>query len=312
MELRHLRYFIAVAEELNFTRAARRLGINQPPLSLQIRQLEDELGTPLFRRLTRGIELTDAGKLMLEEARVILGQVERAKIGVGRRARGETGRINLGSSRATYFHPLIPTIIRAFVLEYPNVRVIPEASNTMMLCARVRAGAIDVAFLRPPVPDRDNIEMDALVEEDSVMILPTGHRLSGAKSAPLSALAKERFIMFPRLLNPGQYDAILAACRRAGFKPLLGPESPQIISTIPLVAARLGVAIVPRSLSQIRVDGIFYLPIESDAPSSEIWLAYRPSERSQAVRNFVAVARREKRAWAENNRGAVAKTLRGG
>jgi DNA-binding transcriptional LysR family regulator len=148
MELRHLRYFVAVAEELNFTRAAKRLGINQPPLSLQIRQLETEMGTPLFIRRTRGVELTDAGKLLLEEARVILTQVEETQTGVRRHARGETGRINVGSSGGTYFHPLIPRIIREYRMRYPNVALFPQASNTPLLVARVRAGQVDVAFIR--------------------------------------------------------------------------------------------------------------------------------------------------------------------
>jgi DNA-binding transcriptional LysR family regulator len=121
MELRHLRYFVAVADERNFTRAAQRLGITQPSLSSQIRQLETKLGTPLLRRETRGVELTDAGKLMFEEARIILAEVERVKMGVGRRARGETGKINIGSAGAAYFHPLIPTIIREFKKKYPDV-----------------------------------------------------------------------------------------------------------------------------------------------------------------------------------------------
>jgi DNA-binding transcriptional LysR family regulator len=130
MELRHLRYFVAVAEELNFTRAAKRLGINQPPLSLQIRQLENEMGTPLFVRHIRGVQLTNVGMLMLEDARVILKQVEQAKIGVRRRGRGETGRLNIGSSGETYFHPLVPTIIREHRIHYPNVVLFPQASNT--------------------------------------------------------------------------------------------------------------------------------------------------------------------------------------
>src|SRR5580693_8158378 len=145
MELRHLRYFVAVAEELNFTRAAERLGINQPPLSLQIRQLEKEMGTPLFRRKARGVELTNAGKLMLEEARIILKQVEQTKIGVRRRGRGETGRVNVGSSGGTYFHPLIPAIIREFRMHYPDVMLFPAASSTSLLVARLRAGQIDAA-----------------------------------------------------------------------------------------------------------------------------------------------------------------------
>src|SRR5258708_31776361 len=120
MEVPPLRYFLAVSEEPNFTRGAKRLGVNQPPLRLKIRQLEKEIGAPLFRRQTRGVELTSSGKLMLEEARVILKQVERAKTGVRRRARGETGRINFGSSGGTYFHPLIPAIIREYGLRYPD------------------------------------------------------------------------------------------------------------------------------------------------------------------------------------------------
>jgi len=295
MELRHLRYFTAVAEERNFTRAAERLGIKQPPLSLQIRRLEKELGTPLFRRLTRGVELTGAGKLLLEQARAILGQVEQTKRDVKRRARGETGRINVGSSGATYFHPLVPTIIREYAKQYPDVVLAPEASNTAMLTARLQAGAVDVAFVRPPVDGCDDLLFEPLAEEDMVMILPTAHaRLFGnLTSAPLSILAKETFILWPRALNPHNYDAIIAACRHAGFEPMLGQPAPQIVSVIPLVAAGLGVSIAPRSISRIHADGVFYLSIDGNEPRSGISLAYRRDERSPAVRNFVAVARRE-------------------
>jgi DNA-binding transcriptional LysR family regulator len=306
MELRHLRYFVAVAEELNFTRAAKRLGIKQPPLSLQIRQLEKEMGTPLFRRLTRGVELTNAGKLMLEEARVILRQVERAKTGVRRRARGETGRINVGSSGGTYFNPLIPAIIREYRMRYPDIILAPEASNTALLVARLRAGQIDIAFIRPPISDSEGLAIEPLVDEDTVMILPTGHALSDSASAPLAALAKETFVLCPRALNPGLYDSIISACHHAGFDPVLGQEAPQIVSIVPLVAAGLGVSIVPRSVSRIQGNGVVCLAIEGDAPRAEICLAYRRDDGSPAVQNFVAVARRAMRTAVQRKSNGVA------
>jgi DNA-binding transcriptional LysR family regulator len=292
MELRHLRYFVAVAEELNFTRAAKQLGINQPPLSLQIQHLEKEMGSPLFRRLTRGVELTDAGTLMLEEARVILKQVERAKTGVKRRARGETGRIIVGSAGATYFHPLVPTIIREYGRRYPEIIIAPLASNTALLVARLRTGQIDIAFIRPPISDQDGLAVDSLVEEDMVVVLPTGHALSASASVPLAALVRETFVLYPRELNPAAYDAIITACRRAGFRPKLGQEAPQAVSVIPLVAAGLGVSIVARSMSRILPDNVVYLGIEGEAPRTEISLAHRRNERSSSVKNFVAIARR--------------------
>ena len=292
MELRHLRYFVAVAEELNFTRAAERLGINQPPLSLQIRQLEKEMGTPLFRRKARGVELTNAGKLMLEEARIILKQVEQTKIGVRRRGRGETGRVNVGSSGGTYFHPLIPAIIREFRMHYPDVMLFPAASSTSLLVARLRAGQIDAAFLRPPVGDSEGLALERLVDEPTVLVLPSGHSLGGRISAPLSALAEETFVLFPRELNPGYYNSIIAACIRSGFTPKLGQEAPQIVATIPLVAAGLGVSVVPQSITRIHPDGVVYLSIDGDAPRALISLARRRDDRSPAVRNFVTVARR--------------------
>jgi DNA-binding transcriptional LysR family regulator len=295
MELRHLRYFVAVAEELNFTRAAKRLGINQPPLSFQIRQLEKEMGTPLFYRRTRGVELTNAGKLMLEEARVILRQVERAKIGVRRRARGETGRINIGSAGATYFHPLIPAIIREFRMHFPDVVMFPRAATTSLLVARLRAGQIDVAFIRPPISGGEGLAIEALVDEPLVLAVPTGHPLSRSSSVSFNALAKETFVLFPREFNPSNYDTIIAACQSAGFSPILGQEAPQIVSVIPLVAAGLGVSAVPRSMNHILTNAVVYLPIEGDAPRALIGLAYRRDDRSRAVQNFVAVARRKSR-----------------
>jgi DNA-binding transcriptional LysR family regulator len=301
MELRHLRYFVAVAEELNFTRAAIRLGIKQPPLSSQIRQLEKELGTPLFHRRTRGVELTDAGKLLLEEARIILKQVETAKTGVRRCARGETGRIIVGSASAVYFHPLVPAIIREYRTRYPGIVLAPQASSTAPLVERLRTGRTDAAFVRPPIRDSSGLTIEPLIDEEMMIVVPAGHALSGAASAPLSALAKETFVLYPRALNPDAYDLIIAALHQAGFNPTLGQEAPQIVSVIPLVAAGMGVSIMPRSTARILPDGVRYLSIEGEAPRAEIRLAYRRHDRSAAVQNFVAVARR---IAAQNNGGA--------
>jgi DNA-binding transcriptional LysR family regulator len=293
MELRHLRYFVAVAEELNFTRAAKRLGINQPPLSSQIAQLEKEMGTLLFHRLSRGVELTDAGKLLLEDARLILKQVETAKIGVRRRARGETGQIIVGSASGTLFHPLIPAIIREYGMRYPDVSFAPEASHTSLLVARLRAELVDVAFVWLPVKDCDGLTIEPLVGEDMVIVVPAGHALSGSTSVPLAALAKEPLLQFPREIHPDVYDLIISACRRGGLIPVFGQEPPpDIVSCIPLVAAGLGVAIVPRSTSQILAERIRFLPIEGDALRLEIGLAHRRGDGSSAVQNLVAVARR--------------------
>jgi DNA-binding transcriptional LysR family regulator len=293
MELRHLHYFVAVADERNFTRAAQRLGITQPSLSSQIKQLETEMGTPLLRRETRGVELTDAGKLMFEEARVILADVERAKVGVGRRARGETGKINIGSADGTFFHPLIPTIIHEFKKQYPEVVLTLEESNTTLSLARVRAGAIDLAFVRPPFYDINGLRFEPVVKEPVLMVLPAEHPLGRSKSAPLSALAQERIILFTRTINPPVHDAILAAIARAGFSPHLAQEAPQVASAIPMVAAGLGVTLVPKSMSRIHPDGVAFIPIEGPSLPAEICLAYRRTQRSTLIRNFVTVARRQ-------------------
>ncbi len=300
MELRHLRYFVAVAEELHFTRAAERLGIKQPGLSSQIRQLERELGTSLFRRLTRGAELTEIGALLLDEARGILDQAERIKAGVQSRVRGETGCIHLGFAGATCFHPLVPGIIRAYRERYPGVLVSPEQSNTPVLVAGLRRGEIDVAFVRPPLSDGEGLAVEPLVEEPMVIVLPEWHPRAGDRSMPLAALAEETLILFPRTIGPGLHDAIIASCQRAGFSAKLGQEAPQISTTAHMVAAGFGVSIVPQSIAQIRLAGVAYIGIEGEAPRAPISLAYRRDDRCTIVRNFVASARRHARAAHES------------
>jgi DNA-binding transcriptional LysR family regulator len=295
MDLRHLRYFVAVAEERHFTRAAERLGIQQPPLSMQIRQLEQEMGTALFRRLTRGVELTDAGELLLEEARGILEQVARAKANVQSRARGETGHIHVGFAGATYFQPQVPALIQTFRTLYPNVRISPEESNTPHLIEALHRGAVDVAFVRPALRAEDGIAIQPVVEEKMTIVLQANHRHAGRRSVPLSALAQERLILFPRPIGPGLYDRIIASCQSAGFSPALGQEAPQITSIVHQVAAGFGVSIVPQSIAQIRAEGVVYLDIEGEAPRAPIGLAYRKDSRSATVRNFVALTRQRTR-----------------
>jgi DNA-binding transcriptional LysR family regulator len=302
MELRHLRYFVAVAEELHFTRAAERLGIKQPPLSLQIRHLEREMGTSLFRRETRGVKLTEAGALLLDEARRILDQVERTKTGVQSRARGETGHIHVGFAGATYVQRLVPGIIRAYRERYPGVVLTPEQSNTARLIAALQAGEIDVAFVRPPIIDGEGVALDPLIDEPMMIVLPEWHPHAGDPSMPLAALAPETFILFPRALGPGLHDSIIASCQRAGFSPKLGQEASQTVSIIHMVAAGFGVSIVPQSLEQIRVEGVVYLGIEGEAPRALVSLAYRRDDRSMIVRNLVALARQTAQSAPEKKR----------
>jgi len=295
MDLRQLRYFVAVAEELNFSRAAERVGIQQPPLSLQIRQLETEIGTALFRRLSRGVELTESGALLLERARRILDDVEQTKISVQSRARGETGRIRLGFAGATHFQPLIPAMISAYRKQYPGVTLLPEQSNTLRLVTALHSGEIDVAFVRSPISENEaeGLGIELIVDEPMLVVLPRAHRLVRKRSVPLGALAGETFILHPRVISPNLYDPTIAAFQRAGFTPKLGQEAPTFDSMVHMVAAGFGVTLVPQSIQQIRAKGIVYLPIEGKGPSSPISLAYRRNDRSPAVRNFIALARRK-------------------
>ena len=206
MELRHLRYFVAVAEELNFTRAAKKLRMHQPPLSAQIRQLENELGTQLFRRLARGIELTDAGKLLLEQARIILKQVEDAAVGVRRRGRGETGRIIVGSSGAI-FHPLVVRALYECKTRYPNLAIAAEVevTGTSLLIAWLRTGRIDLCLLSIPIDDIEGLGIEPLVDEDCVIALPKGHALANfhrypGKASPVRKVRPLRSRLQPRLV----------------------------------------------------------------------------------------------------------------
>src|SRR5574340_256525 len=245
MELRHLRYFVAVAEELHFGRAAARLGTAQPPLSQQIRQLEGELGVELLARTRRRVELTEAGRVFLDEARGILQRVTQATSAARRAARGETGSLAIGVvASATY--GLLPRVVRAFRERHPDVALTMSVMSTGAQVAALRAGQLQLAVARPPFGD-ETLVAEPLHEEPVVAAIPSGHRLSAKRSLPLRALAGEPFVLFPRDRRPGWYDFVLGLCREAGFEPVVGQDAPELATALALVAAGDGVTLVPAS-----------------------------------------------------------------
>jgi DNA-binding transcriptional LysR family regulator len=292
MELRHLRYFIAVAEEKHMTRAAQRLGIQQPPLSMQIRALERELDVLLFRRQPRGMELTDAGAAFLDRARAILDQVDRAFATTRRTARGEQGRVVVGFTSSAPFHPFVPRVIRTFREMSPLVSLVLEESGSSELVQGLHNEEIDAAFIRSPVADVHGLTVRPLLKEKMLVALPTGHALARraqrAPPLPLSALANETFILYKRPGGPGLYDTIITACRDAGFSPRVGQEAPRIISTLNLVAAGLGVSLVPESLRRLQMDGVIYRRLSDNAQFvAPLILASRRGENAAAVQRFI-------------------------
>lgn len=296
MELRHLRYFSAVAEEQSFSKAARRLGIEQPPLSKQIRQLETEVGTALFHRLPRGAALTDAGRTYLQDVREILDRVQLASQHAQQVARGTLGRIRVGMINSAPFHPFVPRVIRQFIQHYPDLALSLEEASTPALAMAMLEGAIDVAFVRPLLGDEPKLVLEPLFDEDMVIALPEGHTLATPGALKLEKLANEDFVLFSRTIGSGLYDEIISACQRAKFSPRISHEVLHVTSIANLVAANLGVSIVPASMQQVHAAGVVYRPIRGDGPKASMNLAYRKDDPSMSVQNLVRLARRLKRA----------------
>ncbi|MFZ5778617.1 MAG: LysR family transcriptional regulator [Pseudomonadota bacterium] len=298
MELRHLRYFVAVGQEGHITRAAQRLHIAQPPLSQQIKALEAEVGTPLLLRHPRGVTLTDAGRSFLTDAEAILDQVERAATRARRTARGETGRIAVGFTTSAPFHPLVARAIRTFRAGRPDVTFVLEETGSGELLAALREDRLDVAFIRsgatrPGLADPQGLAVHALLQEDMAAALPARHRLTRRPHLTLQDLSEETFILYRRPDGRGLYDVIVAACAAAGFSPQVGQEAPRIVSTLNLVAAGLGITIVPASLSRLPLEGVTYRPLRGrPAIKVPLNLACRADERSAATLGFVDLVRR--------------------
>ncbi|SUV58164.1 LysR family transcriptional regulator [Bordetella parapertussis] len=291
MELRHLRYFVAVAEDLHFTRAAARLGIGQPPLSLQIQQLEREIGTPLLLRQPRGVALTEAGARFLQDARAVLHAAELAVETARRLGHGEQGDIAVGFTASAVFHPYLPSAIHAYRDRYPGVRIALSESNARALLAGLRSGEVDVAFVRPPYALDDEFASERVLDEPMLVALPPDHPLCRKRTVPVAALAEQDFVLYPRPIGAGLYDAIMQACQRAGFTPRVIQEAPQMASIISLVAAGVGIAVVPAAMRHMGAAGIVYRPIRGDAPRALLDMAYRRQPRSAAVRHAVELLR---------------------
>ncbi|NKK66049.1 LysR family transcriptional regulator [Rhizobium leguminosarum bv. viciae] len=289
MELRHLRYFLAVAEEGNFTRAAGKLGIGQPPLSQQIRDLEREVGAALFHRVPHGAELTAAGTAFLGEAKASLAAAEKAKLAAQSANRGETGRLSLGFTASSAFNPVVSTIIRRFRARWPEVQLSLTEMNTLALMQKLERGELDATFMRPSLDDPAGIRLRRLPDEPMVIALPTSHPLARRNELPLAALADEPFILFPRLVGLSLYDDVVLACRKAGFELTVAQEAPQISSVVNLVAADLGVSIVPASISQIKLEGVAYRPIEGPPAVARLALAILKTHRSPVTENLISL-----------------------
>lgn len=297
MELRHLRQFVAVAEEGHITRAAERLGLQQPPLSQRIKAIEDELNVQLFRRKPRGVELTEAGRVFLERARATLAHYDGSFEATRSAARGEQGRLCIGVQPTTIFHPFVPSVIRAFRTAYPQVSVTLDECLRAEAIERLHNRQLDIAFFRSGMDDQEDFLVYSLLNESMVVALPSDHSLARgerrAASLSLKDLADEQFIIYARQLGPAFYEATMAACLRAGFTPRLGQEAPRITSALSLVAVGLGVSLVPACLQNMTMNGVVYRRLKgSIQPKAVLTLVLRRGDTSPVVRNYANLVRK--------------------
>lgn len=287
MELRHLRYYVAVAEECHFGRAAARLHIAQPHLSQQIKVLEGELGVQLLARSTRMVEVSAAGRDFLAQARLILEAVDHAGQRAVRVAAGEVGHLTVGfTGSATY--ELLPALARVLRSESPDLGL--DLRGEMLTAAQVdglRKHTLDVGILRPPVRE-SGLDVKTLRREPLIAVLPRDHRLAAGSSVRLTDLRNEPFITYPSHDRSVVYEAVLNTCQRAGFNPVIGQEVSETSTLVVLVAAGRGVALVPASVQHLNVTGAVYSPLTGATAEVELAVATRQNDDSPHVRRLLA------------------------
>ena len=288
-ELRHLRYFVAVAEELNFSRAARRLHMAQPPLSVAIRQLEAELGTELFQRSSHEVTLTEAGRVLLEGARRTLTEADLA-ISTARRAGvGELGSLRVAFSWSARFETL-PSLGQALRERHPDLVLLTEEMWNSRMIPAFRAGAIDVAISLLPEVAGD-LTYEHLRAEPVVALVAAAHPLAAEQEIELALLAEEAFVLFPRELAPRLYDAFVGLCRRAGFEPTVRKESFHTGWELGVLADVPVVALVPQSVSRDLPAGVVALALSKPRERLETRVVSRTDDSSPALAAFLKVAR---------------------
>jgi DNA-binding transcriptional LysR family regulator len=286
VDVRRVRYFIAVAEEMNFGRAARRLNVAQPALSRQIAQLEIALAAQLFDRARSQIRLTAAAAALVPHAADILRRIDEAGVIVRRAAEGGTGFLNIGFvGSATY--SVLPDILKAYRAAYPSVELVLHAMNTSELRRALVERRIDAAFARPSIADAE-IANESVLVETLIVALPDDDPLAAAAAIPLRALRSRAFVLYPRHPRPSFADRIIAICEASGFSPAVAQETMELQTALGLVAVGVGVSLVPASVERSHRHGVAYRPLEAPSPTTDLSLSYRLDNNSPMLKNFRA------------------------
>lgn len=286
LDLRRLRYFLAVAEASSFRRAAEKLGMAQPPLSQQIMALEAQLGQRLFVRQARTVELTDAGLTLRELAEPLLAAVAAIPARVERAARGQDGTLSIGFTPGATLHPLPPRALRAFRKAAPGIDLVFEETNTVPLCDRVADGKVHIAFIRPPAPARDRLKVEHITDEPILVGLPRTHPLAAAPTVALADVADDDIVLFDRTLAPAMYDAILAAFSEAGVEPRIVHHAPQKASAMMLAAGGGGITFVPASMRGVQADALVLRHLDGPRPAASLAMAMREGAQCALAQRF--------------------------
>ncbi len=290
MELRHIRYFIAVAEELHMGRAAKRLHISQPPLSMQIAALEKELGAKLFLRGSRRLTLTPAGQEFLKHAYHVMADVSLAITSSRKISSGESGTLTL-SFIAAMAYSYLPPILKRFSEQFPEVLLLLDDMSGAQQIDALRGGRLQVGFVRPPVADEE-LSSEIVVKEPYLLAMPE-HHPKRRDAVHLPDFSAEKFIMVPARPGWRVHDQSMEICKSAGFTPKVIHEAREVHTLVSLVSAGLGVALVPSSARRLGIAGVRYASLQSDhyLPEAEIAMVWRHEEASPTVHNFLTVAR---------------------
>jgi DNA-binding transcriptional LysR family regulator len=285
MEFRHFRAFVAVAEELHFGKAARKLNLSQPPISLAIKEMESELGVILFERSSRRIKLTSAGEDLLHCAKAVLTAADDVKRQAKLSASGAAGTLSLGfMSLAAYSY--LPDTLNRFIKDHPDVRISLMESTTDQILLDLSTGALDVGCIfSSPLLD-SNLRYQATNRDPLIIALPSTHPLAKLSRVPLAQLAKERFLTFERHYGPIMFDAVISTCMRHGFSPKIF-SARQMHTIVSLVSGGVGVALVPACVEVLHREGVVYRPLKGDRTPVEIGVAWRKGEASAVVKEFI-------------------------